>query len=228
MLSLLLVVLSAPPPAPPLPGDISAPFGHYGAVVAEAPKGGATEADRAVVPAWEGCEAQGVYLVRALSGTIRALEQLQQSLDAKPGVEKKLFARKAVLTDVLRHLSGASFSPKAPCTASPLLEGYRLDLAAAPKKWCEAKASQDGEFWFFTQGRAAAVVSVQPGAEASRCKPRLSVTAFDSKGAARVRVHADWGGAVTAALVGDRCQVIDYLFDPGRQVLAPAWKSCKR
>lgn len=227
MVSLLLVVLAAPP-APLLPGDIAAPFGHFGAVVAEAPKGGVSEADRAVVPAWEGCEAQGVYLVRALSGTIRALEQLQQSLDAKPGVEKKLFARKAVLTDVLRHLSGAAYLPKVSCTASPLLEGYRLDLAAAPKKWCEAKPSQDGEFWFFTQGKAAAVVSVQPGAEASRCKPRVSITAFDPKGAARVRVHADWAGVVNAALVGDRCQVLDYVFDPGRQVLAPAWKSCKR
>lgn len=228
MLSLLLVVLSAPPAPPPLPGDVPAPFGHYGAVVGDPPTGGVTEADRSVQPAWESCPAQAVFLVRAMSGTIRALEQLQQSLDATPGVEKKLFARKAVLTEVLRHLSGAAWAPKVPCAASPLADGYRLDLAQAPKKWCDAKGAQDGEFWFFTRGKPAAVVSVRPGGETSPCKPRLSVTAFDPKGAARVRVHADWGGAVTAALVGDRCQLLDYQFDPGRQVLAPAWKSCKR
>ncbi len=229
MLALLLVVLSAPPPPPPQPGEISAPFGHFGAVVGDAPAGGLSDGDKAVVPQWEGCPPQGVYLVRMLTGTVRALEQLQQSLDAGKGAEKRLFARKAVLTEVLRHVSAASFAPKVRCTPVPLEEGARLGLTAPPKKWCEAKpGAQDGEFWFFTQGKPAAVVSVQPGAEGAACKPRVSVVAFDAKGLARVRLHADWGGAVSATLVGDRCQVLEYTFAADRQVFAAEWKSCKR
>lgn len=223
-----LVLTAAPPVPPPAPGEISAPLGHIGNVVDVIPQGGSLDSDKVIAPKWEGCEPKGIYLMRFMGGAGRALEQLQQSLDRAPGAEKKLFARKAVLTEVMKQLSASRFELKVSCTPSPLAEGYRLELAAAPKKWCEAKSdATEGEFWFFAKGKPSAVISVQRGG-AEACKPRLSTVLFDARGLARVRLHADWGGAVAATLAGDRCQVIDYSLDPGKQVFTPAWKSCKR
>jgi hypothetical protein len=227
-ISLALLVLAAPPP-PPTPAAISAPFGQIGAVVDDPPAGGMSPGDRSVTPTWEGCPAQGIYLVRMLAGTTRALEQLQQSLDAAPGAEKRLFARKGVLAEVMRTLTGAAFEPRQSCAALPVSAAGRLEVAAAPKRWCPAEATrQDGEFWFFTKGKPGALVHVARGGEASPCKPRLSVVLFDAKAAPRVRLDADWGGAMRATLVGDRCTELDYEFDAGRQEFTPAWKSCKR
>ena len=56
----------------------------------------------------------------------------------------------------------------------------------------------------------------------------LTAYLFDAKGVARVRLHADWGGAMSATLVGERCQLVDYVLDADKQVFTPAWKSCKR
>lgn len=219
------LALAAPPPAL---GEISAPLGHIGNVVDAPPKGGVTDSDKVVLPKWEGCEAKGVYLMRFLGGAGRALEQLQQSLDRAPGAEKKLFGRKAVLTEVMKQLSSSRFEAKVGCTAATLVDGYKLEPTEAPKKWCEVKAEPtEGEFWFFANGKPAAVISLQKG-EPDACKPRLSTVLFDAKGAPRVRLHADWGGAVTATLVGERCQVVDYTLQTDKQVFLPAWKSCKR
>lgn len=227
MLLPLLLVLAAPP-APPQPGDISAPLGHIGNVVDAPPKGGISESDRVVLPTWEGCEAKGVYLMRMMGGTARAVEQLQQSLDRGPGAEKKLFARKDVLTEVMRQLGTSKLEPKAACKPSTLSDGYRLELAGAPKKFCDAKAdAQEGEFWFFSAGKPAGVISVQKGG-ADACKPRLSTVLFDAKGVARLRLHADWGGGMSATLVGDKCQVLEYTLDAGKQAFVPTWKSCKK
>jgi|APLak6261675434_1056106.scaffolds.fasta_scaffold04603_1 hypothetical protein len=227
MIFSLLLVLAAPP-APPSVGDISAPLGHIGNVVEAPPKGGTSDSDRVVIPAWEGCEPKGVFLMRFMGGTARALEQLQQSLDRTPGAEKKLFARKDTLGEVMRQLGSSKLEPKRACTPSKLSDGFRLELGAPPKKWCDAKGdAQDGEFWFFANGKPAGVISVQKGG-ADVCKPRLSTVLFDAKGAARVRLHADWGGELSATLVGDRCQVVDYSLDSAKQAFVGTWKSCKR
>lgn len=227
MLLPVLLILAAPPP-PPLPGDISAPLGHIGNVVDAPPKGGFLESDRVVLPKWEGCEQKGVYLMRFMGGTARVVEQLQQALDRGPGVEKKLFARKNVLTEVMRQLSTSKLEPKDGCKPVALGDGWRLELGAPPKKWCDAKAdAQEGEFWFFSAGKPAGVISVQKGSP-DACKPRLSTVLFDAKGVARVRVHADWGGGMSATLVGDKCQLIDFTLDGEKQAFVPTWKSCKR
>jgi hypothetical protein len=197
-------------------------------VVEAPPVGGTSESDRVVVPSWDGCTPQGVYLMRFLGGTARALEQLQQSLDLTPGAEKKLFGRKDVLGEVIKQLGTSKFEAKNGCTVSKLNDGFRLELTAAPKKWCDVKTpAQDGEFWFFSSGKPASVISVQKGAP-DVCKPRLSTVLFDAKGVARVRLHADWGGVMGASLLGERCQLIDYVFDGGRQAFVGSWKSCKR
>lgn len=221
---LLSIVLAA---APPLPlGEISAPLGHIGNVVDALPAGGVSDSDKVVAPKWEGCDPpQGVYLMRFMGGSSRALEQLQQSLDRSPGSEKKLFGRKGVLTEVMKQLSGSRFELKTGCAPSELAEGYKLTLTAPPRKWCDAKTDAS-EFWFFAKAKPAAVISVQKGG-VELCKPRLSIVLFDAKGAGRVRLHADWGGAMSTTLIGEKCQLVEYALDAEKQAFPPAWKSCK-
>lgn len=227
--ALLTAFVLAAPPAPPTLGEISAPLGHIGNVVEALPKKGADDNDRVLAPKWEGCEPQGIFLMRFLGGTSRALEQLQGSLDrGGKDAEKKLFGRKAVLSEVLKQLSTARFEARASCQPAPLGDGYRLELTAAPKKWCDTKPdATEGEFWFFAGTKPAAVISVQKGAP-DTCKPRLSTILFDTKGAPRVQLHADWGGVMSTSLLGEKCQVVDFTLDAGKQVFVPAWKSCKR
>lgn len=228
VLTLIAALALAAPPLPAALGEINAPLGHIGNVVDVPPRGGVSDSDKVLLPKWEGCEAQGVYLMRYLGGAARALEQLQQSLDRAPGTEKKLFGRKGVLTEAMKQLSSSRFEAKVGCPAEVLADGYKLELTLAPKKWCDAKAdATEGEFWFFAAGKPAALVSVQKG-EPDACKPRLSSVLFDAKGAPRVRLHADWGGAMSATLVGERCQVVEYTLQADKQVFVPAWKSCKR
>ena len=227
MLSIVAALVLTVPPPPAL-GEISAPLGHIGNVVDALPKGGVSDSDKLVAPKWEGCEPKGIYLMRFLGGAGRALEQLQQSLDRSAGSEKKLFGRKGVLGEVMKQLSTSRFEGKQSCPAAPLSEGYKLELTAAPKKWCDAAADAgEGEFWFFAGKLPAAVISVQKGG-ADVCKPRLSTVLYDAKGVARVRLHADWGGAMMATLVGEKCQLVDYTLEAEKQVFVPAWKSCKR
>jgi hypothetical protein len=222
------LTLAAPPPPPPL-GEISAPLGHIGNVVDAPPKGGVSDSDKVVVPQWEGCQAQGVYLMRFLGGSARALEQLQQSLDrGGADAEKRLFGRKGVLGEVMKQLGSSRFESRVPASPSALADGYRLELTAAPRKWSDAPpGAAEGEYWFFAQGKPAAVVSLQRGAP-DACKPRLSTVLFDARGTPRVRLHADWGGALSASLIGERCQAVEYSLQPERQVFSPLWKSCKR
>lgn len=230
MFLVLTLMVHAAPAVPPQPSEIPAPLGHVGNAVAAPPTGGMSESDRVVVPKWEGCEAQGVYLMRFLGGSTRALEQLQQSLDRAPGAEKKLFGgKKSVLGEVMKNLANSKFEAKRSCESAKLIDGFKLELPAAPTKWCDLKGDeQDGEFWFFVKGKPAAVVVVTKGAEATVCKPRLSTVLFDAKGVGRVYFHADWGGELSATLSGEKCQLIDYGFDKEKQGFVPTWKSCKR
>ncbi|MEW6430751.1 MAG: hypothetical protein AB1730_04520 [Myxococcota bacterium] len=232
-MSLALVVslvLSGAPAAPPAPlPTISAPLGHFGAVVELMPKDAVRDQERAVFPQIPQCAPQVVYLMRFLGGMTRVLEQSQQWMDLTPGLEKKLFKGKGTLGDVMKHLSRAAFEDRKSCTPLTLGAGYKLELDAAPKKLCDAGPRGDGlgDYWFFTKGKPAAVVSVQRG-DVDACVLRLSAVLFDSKGVARLRVHGDWGAQVSATLNGDRCQKVDFTFDGARQLFVPDMKSCKR
>ncbi len=233
MLSVLLTVLVAAAPAqgplrlPDSPRDISAPLGHLGSVVEEIPAGGMSAVDKPVVPVIDGCLPQAVYLMRMVGGTARAIEQLQQWLDATPGFEAKLFKRKATLTDVVKQLSDSTFEPKKSCTSLAAKNGYQLDIDWPSTRFCPNAGATQGDFWFFNKGRAAVVINVQPGDE-DHCKLRLSTVLFDSHGQARVRLHADWGGASSVTLVGDGCQVVEFVLHSETQTFVPTLKSCKR
>lgn len=226
-----LVLCGAPTPKappPPLP-TISAPLGHFGAVIEPVPKEGVKDQERAVLPQIAQCTPQAVYLMRFLGGMSRVLEQAQQWMDLTPGLEQKLFAKKGTLGDVMKHLSQATFEDKKACGPLTLGDGYKLELDAAPKKLCDAGDRGDrlGEYWFFTKGKPAAVVSVQKG-DVDPCVLRLSAALFDARGVARVRVHGDWGAQLSATLNGDKCQKVDFTFDAGQQAFLPERKSCKR
>lgn len=226
LLPLLAVTLVAAPPAPALLPELPAPLGHLGNVIEPVPAGGVP--DKTIVATFPSCDPQAIFLLRALGGTARAVEQLQQWLDAAPGLEKKLFARQGQLGDVVKHLADARLSAKRACTPPAVKEGFKLELVGAPKKLCPAPAdATTGDFWFFTGETVAAVVNLLPGAP-DACRPRLSVVLFDSKGQARVRLHADWGGVSSLTLVGDRCQSVDFVFSAEKQAFAPVLKTCKR
>jgi hypothetical protein len=221
---LTVLVLSAAPR--PLP-DIPAPLGHFGAVVEAIPPGGLPDNDRPVLLEAPGCPAQVVYLMRSLGGTIRAVEQLQQWL-ARSGLEKTLFTRKQVLAQVIRTLTDARADGRAACEPLPVKDGYRLDLTAAPARFCEAPATRShGDFWFFTREQPAAVVSVVNG-QPDPCRPRLSTVLFDAQAHPRVRLHVDAAGAPSAELLGDRCQTVDFTYSAERQAFLPTLRTCKK
>jgi hypothetical protein len=226
-----LVLCGTPPPKAPPPSlpTISAPLGHFGAVIEPAPREGLKDMERAVLPQIPQCTPQAVYLMRFLGGMGRVLEQLQQWMDLTPGMEKRLFGRKGTLGDVMKHLSQAAFEPKKACGPLTLGDGYKLELDQAPKRFCDAgdRGDQLGDYWFFTKGKPAAVVLVQKG-DVDPCVLRLSAALFDAKGVARLRVHGDWGAQLSATLNGDRCQKVDFTFDASQQGFVPEMKSCKR
>lgn len=233
MFSLLLTSLIAAAPAqgplrlPDSPRDISAPLGHLGNVVEEIPPTGMNAVDKPLVPVIEGCAPQAVYLMRMLGGTARAIEQLQQWLDATPGFEARFFRHKATLTDVVKQLSDATFEPKKACTAPATKNGYQLDLDWPSARFCPSPGANQGDFWFFNKARAAAAINVQPG-DPDHCKLRLSTVLFDSRGQARVRLHADWGGTSSVTLIGDGCQIVEFVLHSETQTFVPTLKSCKR
>jgi hypothetical protein len=233
MLSLLLASLVAAAPAPKAlhlpdsPRTLSAPLGHLGNVVDDVPASGLKTVDKPVVPVIAQCAPQAVYLMRMLGGTARAVEQLQQWLDGTPGFEARFFKRKATLTDVVKLLGDAAFEPKRACTAPVVKNGFQLDLDAAATRFCPSAGATQGDFWFFNKAHPAAVVNVAPG-DPDACRLRLSTVLFDSRGQARVRLHADWGGAASVTLVGDGCQVVDFVLHSDAQSFVPTLKACKR
>jgi hypothetical protein len=218
-----LLLSAAPRPLP----DIPAPLGHFGAVVEAIPAGGLPDNDRPVLLDAPGCPAQVVYLMRSLGGTIRAVEQLQQWL-TRSGLEKTLFTRTKVLAQVIRTLTDARADDRAACEPLPLREGYRLELVGPPARFCEVPAGRThGDFWFFTRQQPAAVVSVVNG-PADACKPRLSTVLFDEKARPRVRLHLDAAGVPSAELLGDRCQLIDFTYNPDRLAFLASVRTCKK
>ncbi len=226
-LALALAVAAKPsaPPLPPLP-DIEPPLGRFDAVAGPVPEGGVP--DKTLVATFEGCPPRAISLLRALSGTARAVEQLQLWLDATPGLERRLFQSREQLGEVIKQLADARLSLKRSCTAPPLADGFKLELASATPRLCPApQGATTGDFWFFTKEQPAAVVDVQPG-HANACDPKLSVVLFDAKGGARVRVHVDGAFAPSMTVVGDRSQCIEFSWDTQKQVFSPRAKSCKR
>ena len=226
---LLTLLLLAAEPVRPLP-MLSAPLGHLGNVVDEPLTTGTPVEVKVVSGKLEGCDRdQAIYLTRAVSGTMAALQQLQDWLNRTPGLEKKLFSV-GKLAEVMKLVTGSSCSEQKLCTPPVLVDGFKLDLSKAGGKLCAADHGfRTGDFWWTNGAMPAAVVSVAPSPAAAkdRCRPRLSMILFDKTGVARVRLHADYGGTSSVSLLGDKCVGLDFSFDEASQTFVPTWRSPK-
>jgi hypothetical protein len=226
---LLIASLLAAEPVKPLP-MLSAPLGHLGDVV-EAPGEGGTPADEKVLLGkLDGCDrSQAVSLTRLVSGTLVAVQQLQDWMRESPGLEKKLFAP-GKLSEVAQLVAASTASEQKLCTAPALADGFKLDLTRAGGKLCSAESGfRTGDFWWAKAGKQVAAVALTAAAPDAkdRCRPRLSVVLFDKSGTARIQLHADYSGAASVSLLGDKCVGLDFNFDPAAQAFVPTWRTSK-
>ena len=226
---LLTLCLLAAAPVKPLP-LLSAPLGRLGNVVTPAPEGGTPADEKVLVGKLDGCDqVQGLYLTRLISGSLVAVQQVQDWLNLTPGIEKRLFAP-GKLAEVVKLVSASTEIEEKACAAPTLAEGFKLELARAGVKLCPAdNGFRTGDFWWTKASKQAAVVSVAPASEGAkdRCRGRFSVVLFDKSGAARLRLHADYGGAASFSLLGDKCVGLDFTFDDGTQAFVPTWRTSK-
>ncbi len=234
MLCLTLLLLAAAPPAgkepvKPLP-MLPAPLGRFGNFVEAPPSGGLPADQKILVGKIDGCDRdQAFYLTRAVSGAMAVVQQVDTWIQQTPGLEKKLLTR-AKLAEVAQRVAASSAVETKLCEAPALADGHRLELTKSAGKTCPAGAGfRTGDFWWTKDGKATAVVALSNAAADAkdRCLPRLSVVLFDKAGIARIRVHADWNGASSLTVLGDRCQGLDFAFDAGAQAFVPAWRPAK-
>ena len=229
MLLLTLTFVLTAAPVKPLP-MLSAPLGRLGNVVDAVPEGGLPADEKVLVGKLDGCDKdQALYPTRAVSGTLVALQQLQDWLGQTPGLEKKLFAA-GKLGEVSQLVSASAATDQKLCEAPALADGFKLELTRNSAKKCGAeKGFRTGDFWWAKSGKQSAVVALTaaPADGKDRCRPRLSIALFDKAGLARVRLHADYGGVASVSLLGDKCVGLDFGFDAGAQAFVPTWRPTK-
>src|SRR4051812_45025228 len=145
---LLTLSLLAAAPVKPLP-MLSAPLGRLGDVVEEPPTGGVPGSEKALIGKIPGCEKeQAIYLSRMVAGTLVAVQQAQDWLRLTPGIEKKLFA-KDKLAEVAQLVAASTPTEQKPCAATPVVDGFKLELTRAAGRQCPAEAGFHlGEFWW--------------------------------------------------------------------------------
>ena len=123
-----------------------------------------------------------VGVTRFVSGLALGGNQLWTWL-TESGLEKKLFRDPRVLPLTLDRVRSSLPAPRGACVAPPKEDGWKLGLAAAPKKLCPAPAKllPGGQLWLTTPQPTpgvAAVVALEAGT-ADACRPRLSAVFFD-------------------------------------------------
>lgn len=226
---LWILCLLAAEPVKPLP-MLPAPLGRLGTVVGAPLTGGTPGEEKVVQGKLDGCDReQALFLTKLVSGTLLAVEQLQDWLNLTPGLEKKLFA-KGKLAEVVRLVSASAAADQKLCAPAPLIDGFKLELARAGARLCPADQGwRTGDFWWTNAGKQAAAVALTASPEGAkdRCRPRFSVVLFDKSGVARIRLHADYGGAASISVLGDNCVGFDFTFDEGTQAFVPTWRSAK-
>lgn len=231
---LTLMLLAAPPaaskePVKPLP-MLAAPLGRLGNFVEAPPEGGLPGGEKVIVGKLDGCATdQAFFLTRAVSGALAALQQLDTWMQQTPGLEKKLMPR-AKLGEVAQLVAASAPTETKLCAAPTLIDGFKLDLAKNAGKQCPAAPGfRLGDFGWAKDGKLSALVALTaaPAEGKDRCRPRLSIALFDKAGAARMRLHADYGGVASVSLLGDKCQGLDFTFDTGAQAFVPTWRPTK-
>jgi hypothetical protein len=171
-----------------------------------------------------------------VQGTVVAAEQLDTWIGqpAQRGVERKLFGNKRRLREAMTRARAGTPAVGEGCPGKGAADAgaapWRLTLEKAPvANFCALKHPAD-TYWFSLPNTnlPTAVISVSPGPEGGDpCLPRLSVALLDESLTARLRFHADYSSLLSVELVGDRCQLVDFVFDPKQQAFAPALKRCR-
>ncbi|MER2559718.1 MAG: hypothetical protein ABTQ32_03305 [Myxococcaceae bacterium] len=168
------------------------------------------------------CAGRSVSTIRAMGAALTTLERVQTWFKENPGVEAKLF-KKDTLAQVMKHASAGAVSRLESCKAWGAAGEWQLPPTDAGKL-CEAKAPSTSRLWFAVKGKASSAVQALPAGDA--CQPRVSIALFDPKGKTRLVLQADFGGVMSATVVGDACKV-DFTWDPSIEAFKPEWKSCK-
>ncbi|MBE2248771.1 MAG: hypothetical protein IAE78_04410 [Myxococcus sp.] len=185
--------------------------------------GPAEGGDRLITYAGPECSTRSVSSLRAMGAALTMLERVQQWLEQNPGAEAKLF-KKGTLAAAMKHASQGAFTGLAPCRAPSLVDGWKWP-ATDLGKLCPAKQpGPSSQVWLAVKSQPSSALSVT--AASTPCQPRLSIALFDPKGRARAVLHADFGGVMSAVLLGDRCQV-EFTYDPDVEAFQAQWKSCK-
>lgn len=220
---------------------LAPPLGRIGDVVQPVPAGGRPGSETIVTATFPGCdEPRALYLSRfMLMGAARAGEQVQQWLTKEPAIRKKLFGKKDRLAEALAKARQSTHHEGAGCQKVQgtfrhveLPQDGRLEWAEAPALLCKLERGpvEKGGIWLFTTPTQknvkrkdfGAAVALAPAAEGQdACLPRMSAVLFDDAGKARLRYHANFGGALQVVLVGDKCRAVVFNFDEGRQVFVP-------
>lgn len=213
---ILMAVVAAAPPAPALP-DMPAPLGRLSQVL-DLPEGGVPAGEKLVEVQLPGCEKKTpINTTRFAAGAMYALQQLGEWLNKTKGLEDSL-VRKGALTEATVALSQSLASDVHACKPLP------GTVTQAPKLCPGPGAS---EVWMAVKEKPAAVVRWASSSGADKCLPKVSAVLFDNKGQARLRYDADFGAAVSATLVGDKCQNVVFTFDAETQVFHAARRGCK-
>lgn len=223
MVSLLAVsVIAALPTLKPLQPPLAL---FTPEVLQDANAGGPQNGDRFIVFGGPTCAGRAVSSVRAMGAALTTLERVQTWFKENPGVEGKLF-KKDTLAQVMKHVSAGAVSRHEPCKPWGAAGEWQLP-SSDPGKLCEVKRPLGLDppvLWFTVKGKGASVIQALPAADA--CQPRVSIALFDPKGKTRLVLNADFGGVMSATVVGDTCKV-DFSWDPSIEAFKPEWKSCK-
>ena len=171
----------------------------------------------------EQCPGRAVSLMRAMGAGLTTLERMQTWLKENPGVEAVLF-KKDTLGKVAKHSSTAVPGSAYACAAWSGEPSWQYPPTPPGKICFSKKPPATNERWLTQKQKAAAAVKVEPATDP--CQPRVSIALFDPNGKTRLVLNADFGGVMSASLIGDACRV-DFTWDPTIEAFKPEWKSCK-
>lgn len=218
-MTFLLTLLTALPQPTPFPQ----PLAMFSTELLQETSSGAKDGDVLLTWGAEACPTRAVSTVRAMGGALSMLERLQLWLTSNPGVEQRLYGRKDAVARLFQHVSEGRPAATGACRTPALREGWQWSPGVAGGV-CAGKPPAASERWLETKKKPSGAVRVS--AATDPCQPRLSIALFDATGKNRVVLNADFGGELSAMLVGDRCQLW-LTFDKGLEAFKPEWKSCK-
>ncbi len=225
MLSSLLLLSLAAAPSPwaaaePLPP----PLGRVGDVVsAPVPRESGSSSVTFQLP---GCERpQSFNLTRFLHGAAEGGSQVHRYLRER-GLADYLFAKGQPLLEAYDGAWKVAEAEKS-CAAEG---GWRLSSSTAKAARCTRSERLPLKLLFLRPAtdskktrEVRAVVQLHQGDKQTPCLPRISAELFDDAGKPRFRYHADYGGVLSAEVMGDGCDV-ELRFDPTRQAFLPVPK----